>query len=171
MNAHLQIRIAKTDIQRVMASLELAHGFDDDHQLKLDCLEAETELLEVVRQLLNDNEDDEGQIAALDEQIDVRSIRRERAEQRIEGRKKAIASLMDCAAETTLKLPEATLSLRTLKPRPTVSDPDALPDAFLIEEVKVKANMEAIKAAIEAGATIPGVTMTNGGSSLTVRRK
>jgi hypothetical protein len=172
MNAHLKIRIAKTDIQRVLASLALAPGFDpDDEQIKSDMLEGETGLHEVVSQLLAENEDDEGIIAALDEQVAARGIRMERAEKRIEARKAAIASLMDCARETSLKLPEATLSLRTLKSRPKVTDPDALPDAFLIEEVKVKANMEAIKAAIEAGQSIPGVTMTNGGSSLTVRRK
>ena len=172
MNAHLKIRIAKTDIQRVLASLELAPGFDgEDHRLKLDMLEGETELLEVVRQLLNENEDDEGIVLALDEQVDARSIRIERAKARIEGRKKAISALMDCAQETTLKLPEATLSLRTLKSRPKVTDADALPDGFVTIETVRKVNNEAIKEAFERGETIPGVTVTNGGSSLTVRRK
>lgn len=172
MNAHLKIRIAKTDIQRVLASLELAPGFDpDDTQLKADMLEAETSLHDVVSQLLAENEDDEGTIAALDAQVDARSIRIERAKARIEGRKKAIASLMDCAQETTLKLPEATISLRTLKSRPQISDPDALPDKYLKEVVTVKADMEAIKEAFERGETIPGVTVTNGGTSLSVRRK
>jgi hypothetical protein len=77
-------------------------------------------LFEVVSALLNENEDDEGNIAALDEQVDARALRIERAKGRIEARKKAIMSLMDSAGETTLKLPEATLSLRTLKARPKV---------------------------------------------------
>lgn len=172
MNQHLAIRIAKTDIQRVLASLELAPGFDpDDHQLKLDSLEGETDLLEVIRQLLNENEDDEGTINALALQMDERGVRRERAMARIEGRKRAIASLMDCAQETSLKLPEATLSLRTLKSRPKVNDADALPDEFVRIETIRKPDMEAIKEAFEKGQPIPGVTVTNGGSSLTVRRK
>lgn len=172
MNSHLAIRIAKTDIQRVLSSLELAPGFDPfDQQLKLDMLEGETGLHELVSRLLADNEDDEGTIASLDEQVDVRAIRIERAKARIEARKSAIASLMDCAQETSLKLPEATLSLRTLQPRPKVVDADQLPADFVnVVEVR-KPNLEAIEAAVEAGQTIPGVTMTNGGSSLTVRRK
>jgi len=172
MNTHFKVRVAKTDIQRVLASLALAPGFDpEDDQLKADMLEGETSLHEVVSQLLAENEDDEGTIAALDAQVDARAIRIERAKARIEGRKKAISALMDCAQETSLKLPEATLSLRTLKGRPQVTDPDALPDKYLKQIVTVKADMEAIKAAIEAGQSIPGVTMTNGGSSLAIRRK
>jgi hypothetical protein len=172
MNAHLKIRIAKTDIQRVLASLALAPGFDpDDEQLKSDMLEGETSLHEVVSQLLAENEDDEGIVNALDAQVDARAIRIERAKARIEGRKNAISALMDCAQETTLKLPEATLSLRTLKPRPKVTDADALPDDFVTIQTVRKPDNEAIKAAFEAGQSIPGVTMTNGGSSLTVRRK
>lgn len=172
MNAHLQIRIAHTDIRRVLASLELAPGFDDeDAQLKADMIEGETSLHEVVSQLLAENEDDEGAILALDAQVDARSIRIERAKARIEGRKKAIASLMDCAQETSLKLPEATVSLRTLRGRPKVVDVDALPEEFVIESVVRKPNMDIIAEAIADNRTIPGVTVTNGGSSLTVRRK
>lgn len=169
---HLAIRIAKTDIQRVLSILALAPGFDpEDHELKADMLEGETSLHEVVSRLLAENEDDEGIIAAIDEQVTARGIRMERAEKRIEARKAAIASLMDCAQETSLKLPEATLSLRTLKGRPKIVSPDELPDQFVTEVVTLKADMEKIKAAIERGETIPGVVMTNGGTSLTVRRK
>jgi len=171
MNPVLAIRIAKTDIQRVLASLELAPGFDDDHTLKVDMLEGETDLFEVVRQLLNENEDDDGIISALDEQIDARAIRIERAKARIDARKRAISALMDCAQETTLKLPEATLSLRTLKPSPKVTDADQLPDQFVTIETVRKPNRDAIKEAFDRGEIIPGVTITNGGASLSVRRK
>lgn len=172
MNQHLAIRIARTDIQRVLASLKLAPGFDpEDEDLKRDMLEGETGLHEVVSQLLAENEDDEGLIAAIDEQVTARGIRAERAEKRIEARKAAIASLMDCAQETTLKLPEATISLRTLKSRPKVVAVDELPPEFREVVSTYKPKMEAIKAAFEAGQSIPGVMVTNGGSSLTVRRK
>ena len=46
-----------------------------------------------------------------------------------------------------------------------------LPAEFVRTITTLKADMEAIKEAIEHGATIPGVVMTNGGTSLTVRRK
>lgn len=170
MNTFVEIRLAKTQISSVLDAL--AHFLSDaDEALKLDMLEGETSLNEIVSRLLADNENDEGTIAALDAQIDIRAARKERLGNRIEARKTAIASLMDCAQITKLPLPEATLSLRTLQPRPKVVDPDALPSGFVtVIEVR-KPNMDAIKEAIEDGATIPGVVMTNGSSSLTVRRK
>lgn len=170
MNSHVQIKLAKAQIGGVLEALNHFLS-DDDEALKLDMLEGETSLNEIVSRLLADNEDDEGTIAALDAQVDVRAIRKERLGNRIDARKKAIGSLMDCAQITKLPLPEATLSLRTLKGRPKIISPDELPDDFLTEVVTVKANMEAIKEAIERGETIPGVVVTNGGSSLTVRRK
>jgi hypothetical protein len=158
-------------LQRILSVLALTPGLEMDEQLKLSMLEGETELFEVVRELLNENENDDGIIAALDEQVDQRSIRIERAKARIEARKSAIMSLMDSAGETSLKLPEATLSLRTLKSRPKVVNADELPDSFVTIETLRKPDRDAIDAAFERGETIPGVSITNGGASLSVRRK
>lgn len=171
MNQHLAIRVTKGEVQRILALLALTPGVELDEQLKLSMLEGETELFEVIRALLDENENDDGIIAALDEQVDARAIRIERAKGRIEARKKAIMSLMDSAHETTLRLPEATLSLRTLKARPTVFDAAQLPDEFVTIETLRKPNRDAINAAFERGQPIPGVTITNGGASLSVRRK
>lgn len=168
MNKFAEIRLAKAQIGSVMEALA---RFLDDEALKLDMLEGETSLNEIVARLLADNEDDEGIITALDAQVDVRAIRKERIQNRIEARKKAIGYLMDCAQITKLHLPEATLSLRTIQPRPKVVDTDELPADFVkVTEVR-KPDLEAITNAVERGETIPGVVMTNGGSSLTVRRK
>lgn len=170
MNSHVQIKLAKAQIGNVLEAL--SHFLsDDDEALKLDMLEGETSLNEIVSALLAANEDDEGTMAALDEQIDSRASRKQRIAHRIEGRRTAIGSLMDCARVTKLPLPEATVSLRTIQPRPKVADEASLPADFIkVVEVR-KVDMEAIKEAVERGETIPGVVMTNGGSSLTVRRK
>lgn len=170
MNAHAQIRVAKGEISRVLSILALTPGLDLDEQLKLSTLEGETELNEIVSQLLADNEADEGDVAALETQIDVRKERKDRFKHRIESRKAAIASLMDCARITKLPLPEATVSLRTLQPAPKVIDEDALPDEFV--KLVRKPDTQAIKAAFEEGKPLPpGVILSNGGASLTIRRK
>jgi hypothetical protein len=169
MNAHREIRVAKTDIGRIMD--DLAAFLENDEQFKLSTLEGETDLFEIASRLLGENENDEGLIEALEQQIGVREIRKGRAKLRIERRKTAIASLMDCASITKLPLPEATVSLRTLQPRPKVVEADKLPDAFVTIETIRKPDLEAIKVAVERGAEIPGVVMTNGSSSLSVRRK
>jgi len=166
----LDIKLAKGQISRVLDDLNLFLATDDEG-LKLDMLEGETTMFEVVRRLLDDCEADDGLIAALKDQIAARQSRRERAETRIDRRKAAITSLMDAAFLTKLALPEATVSLRTLQPRPKITDLAALPDAFVVETIVRKPDNDAIAVAIEGGAEIPGVVMTNGSSSLTVRRK
>ena len=171
MNTHVQIKITKAQIGRALAILKLCPGMDLDEQLKLSTLEGETDLYELVRTLLDLNEDDEGTIAVLDAQVDARALRIERAKARVETRKKAIISLMDCAQETTLRLPEATISLRTLKARPKVMNVDELPDEYVTIETVRKPNREAIDAAFERGIPVAGVTIANGGASLSVRRK
>jgi hypothetical protein len=171
MNTHVAVKVAKAEISRVLSILELCPGFDLDEQLKLSMLEGETELNELVSSLLAENEDDEGMIAQIKAQIGVRKERIARLENRVEARRNAIISLMDSAQLTKLPLPEATISLRTLLPRPKIADADALPDKFVTQVVTLKADMKAIEEALERGETVPGVVMSNGGASLTVRRK
>jgi len=168
---YVAVKTAKVDIRRALAILELCPDLELDEQLRLSTLEGETELNEIVSILLAENEDDEGNIAQVKTQIETRRERIARFERRIETRKNAIVSLMDTAGIQKLPLPEATVSLRTLLPRPKVVDADALPSAFTIEQVIRKPDTEAIAAAMERGASIPGVVLTNGGASLTVRRK
>jgi hypothetical protein len=167
---HTDIKIAKNQIASVMDRLNHELGGDDE-QLVIDCLEGETPLFDIARQLLDANADDEGLIASLDQRIADINIRKDRAKLRIERRKSALISLMDIAAIKKLPLPEATVSLRTLLGRAKVIDPDLLPDAFVkVSEVR-KPDMDAINTAVENGAQIPGVIKTNGSASLSVRRK
>jgi hypothetical protein len=167
---HTDIKIAKNQIASVMDRLNHELGGDDE-QLVIDCLEGETPLFDIARQLLDANADDEGLIASIDQRIADINIRKDRAKLRIERRKSALISLMDIAAIKKLPLPEATVSLRTLLGRAKVIDPDLLPDAFVkVSEVR-KPDMDAINTAVENGAQIPGVVKTNGSASLSVRRK
>jgi hypothetical protein len=166
---HTDIRLAQRDISRILDDLALF--LENDEQFKLSTLEGETDLFEIASKLLDANADDEGLIASLDQRIADINIRKDRAKLRIERRKSALVSLMDCAQIKKLPLPEATVSLRTILPRPKVADHGALPDEFVTIQQVRKPNIEAIEEAIERGEQIPGVTMTNGCASLSVRRK
>jgi hypothetical protein len=166
---YVAVKTAKVDIRRALAILELCPDLELDEQLKLSTLEGETELNEIVSLLLAENEDDEGNIQQVKEQIEKRRERIARFERRIDTRKNAIVSLMDTAQITKLPLPEATVTLRTLRPSPKVADEEALPEAYT--RIIRKPDMDAIKAAFEQGIPIPGVVITNGGASLSVRRK
>lgn len=169
---YVAIKTTKVDIRRALAILELCPDLELDEQLKMSTLEGETELNELVSALLAESEDDEGMIEAVKAQIEDRRERIARYERRVEARKTAIISLMDTAQITKLPLPEATISLRTLQPRAKVIDADQLPDDFVTIQTVRKPNLEAIKEHFEAGKPLPpGVVITNGGASLSIRRK
>lgn len=160
------MRIDLTKLQVAAIVMHLRDQFEDDEQLLLDTLEGETDLFEVARKLLDGMEADEGDKAALSEQIEARQARKGRADTRIKARREALALLMEAARIDKLPLPEATVSLRRVAPKPIVTDAEALPDAF-VTFVR-KPNLAAIK---DAETLPPGCALDNGGTSITVRRK
>ena len=159
--------LTKIQVEAVAAHVRSIAGVDDE--LLLDCLEGETDLFELSRRLLDHVEHDEGVIAALTKQMEERQERKVRAAKRIEARRVALTALMESAKLDKLPLPEATLSIRKVPPKPVVSDPEAVPENLC--RIKKTPDMAAIKAEVESGRAVPGVTLDNGGVSLTVRRK
>lgn len=163
----MRLDLTKLQIEAVVAMLhdELA----DDERAWLDMLEGETDLYEWVRRLLDRIEDDEGIVAALAEQQADRQVRKLRAQDRVASHRLAIQALLEAAKLDKLALPEATISIRDVPPKPIVSDEAAVPDELC--RFKRAPDMAAIKAELEAGRAVSGVSLDNGGVSLTIRRK
>lgn len=156
--------LTKLQVEAVVTHLRDAIG--DDEQLLLDTLHGETNLFELTARLLNHIENDEGDKAKLATQIEDRQARKARCEARVKAQREAIQMLMECAGIDKLPLPEATVSLRKVAPKLIVTDADALPDAFV--SIVRKPDLAAIRA---ADCPVPGATLDNGGSSITIRRK
>lgn len=163
------MRIDLTKIQVSAVAAMLRDMVDEDEQLYLDTLEGETDLYEWVTRLLDRIEDEEGTQAKLCEQIDARKERAARSTNRVKAHREAIMALLECANLDKLTLPEATVSVHKVPPKPIVVDEAALPDELC--RFSRKPDMAAIKAEVEAGRAVSGVSFDNGGTSLTVRRK
>lgn len=163
------MRIDLTKIQVGAVAAALRDALSDDERLYLDTLEGETDLYELTRQLLGQIEEDEGVQTILAEQIADRTARKQRAGERVKHHREAIMALIQCAGLDKLVLPEATLSVRDVPPKPIVTDEAAVPDDFC--KFTRKPDMAAIKAGVETGAAIEGVSFDNGGTTLTIRRK
>lgn len=163
------MRIDLTKMQVEVVAAMLRDNLADDERAYLDMLEGETDLYEITRHLLNEIEKDKGAHASLTQQIDDRNARRQRASKRIDANREAIMALIQCAGLDKLTLPEATLSVRQVPPKAIVTDEAAVPDEFC--KFTRKPDMAAIKAGVESGAAVPGVSFDNGGTSLTVRTK
>lgn len=163
------MRLDLTRIQIEAVAAMLRDELADDERAYLDTLEGETDLYEWASRLLDRIEDDEGNKAKLAEQISDRQARKARADSRIEANRQALMALLDCARLDKLTLPEATISVRSVPPKPFVADEAAVPDDYC--RTSRKPDMAAIKAGVEAGAVIEGVSFDNGGQSITIRRK
>lgn len=163
------MRLDLTKIQIEAVAAMLRDLLEEDERAYLDMLEGETDLYEWAGRLLDRIEDDQGVIAALSEQIADRQARKLRAADRIDANREALMALMQCANLDKLQLPEATLSVRDVAPKPVVVDEAAIPDELC--RFKRAPDMAAIKAEVEAGRAVSGVTRDNGGRTLTIRRK
>lgn len=163
------MRLDLTKIQVSAVAAMLRDELLEDERFYLDTLEGETDLYELTRRLLEQIEQDEGTAAILASQIEDRAARKKRAEERVKANRTGIMALLECANLDKLTLPEATLSLRRVPPKAIVTDEASVPDEFT--KVIRKPDMAAIKAEVEAGRAVSGVSFDNGSMSLTVRRK
>lgn len=158
-------------VQQIAAVKAMLPDDDDDERLLHDSLEGLTDLHEYVGKLLSWNEDDEGVVNALAEQIDDRKARQERAKNRIATRRDMIKALMEIAGIDKLTLPEATISHRVVAPKVIFPNIDMVPDQYCKFDRKL--DREKLKAIdLNSPDGLPSwATMDNGGTSITVRRK
>jgi len=142
---------------------------DDDDALA-DLIEGETDALEAASRLLRWMGERQANIAALKAYEADLAGRRKRLEDGIATGRAALSRFMETVGLTKLERPEATLSLREAGPSVSYAidfDPERLPEE--LRRWKCEADKHAVKAALEAGETVPGATLNNGGSVLTVR--
>jgi len=156
-------------LQQIEDAKRALAGHDTDERLLIDTIEGETNAVEFIRKLLNDNEQDAGNIEALKVQIEERRLRRQAAEARIDRRKEAIARLLMAAGIKKLPLPEATLSARMGSPKLDVLDEGAVPDELRVP--KLVPSKTAINAEYENATTLPNwLTRDEAKPVLTVRK-
>lgn len=141
----------------------------DDEQLRADMLEGETDIDSVLARLVNLAADAGTMQDAIKLRMSAMAERKARYERQEDAMRSLIISVMDRASLSKFVLPEATLSLRMVPPAPIVTDADLLTDDCV--RIERKPDMKAIKALMESNGALPGVAMSNGRQSLTIRTK
>lgn len=148
---------------------ELERLDDMDERTLLDTLEGETELLEAIGQIdefILDAEADEAGAKHVIERLKDRQLRAERRQERL---RTIVSQVMDSAGLKTAKTAGGTYTLRATAPAPVVEDESQVPSVYFTTP-DPKIDKRKINDAIKAGDTVPGVRMSNGGISLTIRR-
>ena len=128
MNQHVRIDLVAREIAQIAEALLALCGGDD--RLYADMLSGETNIEGACSKLLEMIEVEEGNVKALTEQMAARKDRRDAAEARIESFKAAIQKIMGAGMITTLRLPEATLSVRPVAAKLKIVDPSAVPEQY-----------------------------------------
>ncbi len=162
----MRVDIALIDIKRVTEYVQVQ--CPDDAELLAGMLEGETDLYELVEKLVTGIEEESGFQDVLAEQVKNRQSRKAASAKREKALRGAALQLMDAGRQKKIVLPQATLSKSVRKPKRIVTDVHALPDNFKLREIVVSADMKKVK---DAETDIPGTTMDNGSTSLTVRMK
>lgn len=155
-------------VRREIDNLRAAYPDLDDEDWGL-ALASETSLDEALEALIDSIGRDKELVTGAGARIKEIQERKSRVEMRIEAARALIQKLMTLAGVTRREMPEATVTLRTVPPKLVVTDPDALPD-IACKTIR-KPDMEKIKELWAREPLIAGVTMDNGGKSLTIRTK
>ncbi len=166
MNMYADIQALRSTMDALFLEFpELA----EDEQFRADVLEGETNIQDVLTRLVNVSRDAETMAEAVKARKQEIGERQNRFERKAEAARKLILSVMERADLPKVQLTEATLSMRVLPPAPIVQDADELPDNCV--RIERKPDMKAIKAELEGGREVPGIAMSNGRPSLTIRTK
>jgi hypothetical protein len=154
--------------QALRAQLEQME--DIDEQALLDTLDGETNLHEVLLQLEEEIHEREALAEVIDLRIKVLHDRRERVQKTADTLRNIVLQAMDTAGIPKIQGVSATLSVRQFAPEAIIEDESLIPSEYFKARDPVL-DKKAINAAVKEGAVIPGVSMSNGKISLTIRRK
>lgn len=163
---HRQIRAATILRESIRASGE------DDEDLIRDMIEGETTLHEMIDRVIASMDEDEILISGLADKITDLSERKRRLDDRIGRKRSMLEQAMVVGEIQKLECPTCTLSIRATPPKLVVEDEAAIPAKFwkaVAPTLDKKALGDALKE--EGAGPIPGVSLSNGGISLTKRNK
>jgi hypothetical protein len=155
-------------VKALADAMRPAIGEDDD--ALADLIEGETDALEAASRLLRWMGERQANSAALKAYEADLSARRKRLDDGIATARAALSRFMEEVGLSKLERPEATLSIREAGPSVVYGidfNPEALPEE--LRRWTCQADKHAVKAALEAGEEVPGATLNNGGTVLTVR--
>ncbi len=142
----------------------------DDEDGWLMTVESETDANEFLRQVERKRQEAAAMAGALASNIAEMEIRQQRFENREKAMRQLAFKVMQAADMTKVELPECTFSIRAIPPSVIITDESQLPDVackFTRSPDKTK-----IKELLQTEPFhVAGATMSNGGSTISIRTK
>lgn len=163
--------VAAAICREVYAARDLVAALnDDDERLRHDMVEGETDLLEAIDAALAEIDECDVRITGCKAKEAEFKDRRTLAERRKERLRGLIEQALVVAEISTVKRPTATIIVKDVPPTYLITDESLIPARFWKQPDPVL-DRASLKEAFGEGEDIPGVTATNGTTSLAIRRK
>jgi len=141
-----------------------------DEETLRDTLEGISSLPEALAAVVRSYLDDLMAAAALGMRIEDMQARLSRIEARVEKKRATITAVMEKGDIKKLEQPDFTASLRAVPPGLVVADESLIPGDYWKPQLP-KLDKRGLLAALNAGMSIPGAQLGNGGITLSVRTK
>jgi hypothetical protein len=170
-NAHSDIGKIAREIEaaRVLREqiADLAQG---DVDFIRDTLEGETDLDGLVRRLIAGIGEDEAMAAGIDAYAKELDTRKDRLTKRAKLKRTLICSAMEIAGRPTMETDVGTVTLKAVAATATITEEADIPAEFFKPQPP-KLDKAALTAALREGREVPGAALSNGGSTIQIRRK
>ena len=145
---------------------QVAEVLDDNDPEKLDMLNIEGDYESLMNWAITKYNDASVTADACKAMKDKYARREQSMKKNMTRFKDILAIIMESANETKFK-GIATVSYRHVPPRPIIQNADLIPDKYV--KIERKIDKTAINNAYKNGETIEGVTLDNGGKTISIR--
>ena len=160
----------KYDVDMLKRTIELLleryPELKEDEELKADMLEGSTDFRETMEKLLRRTQDNIYLSKACQEAERDINDRRKRFDKRVEFGRELMKRLLEAANVRKMEFPTATISLMNTAPQVVILNEYEIPDDFM--RIKKEPNKVLLKEMLEK-MDVPGVMLSNGGTSLVIR--
>ena len=143
---------------------------DIDDQTLADTLEGETDLQQMLVAIMRSADEDEMLVAGIKARAEDLAERRKRIERRIETKEAIVLHAMEKANLKKIEAPDFTVSTRATPAAVIVTDEKLIPADYWKPQDPTL-DKAGIRDALKAKKDIPGATLSNGGVTLSVRRR
>jgi hypothetical protein len=156
-----------TAAKDLIAAIRAEYADDD---LVHDATEGETSMMEAIDAALIEIDECEAIVAGCKAQSDVLLGRARKFDQRKDRVRALIEQAMLIADLPSAKRPTATVTVKRTPPKAIVADESLIPSQYFKPQPP-KLDKRALADALKAGETIPGATLSNGGTTIQINRK
>lgn len=165
-----QLLSAEATSYRLLTA-DLKERFSDiDDETLADTVEGFSDLPDLLGQLVRSALDDRDLSTGLRDRIRTMQERLARLEHRAAKKREIVKEAMDRACMKRLVQPDFTVSVSASAARLIVTDDSAIPGEYWVPQPD-KLDRHALLTVLKDGTSVPGATLSNGETKLTVRTK